>query len=115
MMPSAGARWLHAADRSATAIELCGKTNWKPRRPGPICSLVQCFFSYEAIMRPITLLLFAGLSLASLAACAPVPGNTYPKTALAQTCDRMEGYPDCHSGRESTLTREALRAPAHAS
>jgi hypothetical protein len=65
-------------------------------------------------MRPFTVLLFSGLSLASVGACAPVPGNTYPEAALATTCDQMEGYPDCNSGQEATITAQALQTQAAA-
>jgi hypothetical protein len=66
-------------------------------------------------MRPTALMMFSGLSLASIAACAPVPGNTYPQSALATTCDQMEGYPDCTSGHETTMTLQALQGPARSS
>lgn len=68
-------------------------------------------------MRPTALLLFSALSLASIAACAPLSGNAYPKTALAATCPELEGYPGCHSGQDAgaTTTLHALTAPGHAS
>jgi hypothetical protein len=50
-------------------------------------------------MRAIIVLLFSALSLASIAACAPISGDTYSKAALASACPALEGYPDCHPGQ----------------
>jgi hypothetical protein len=50
-------------------------------------------------MRAIIVLLFSGLSLASIAACAPISGDAYSKAALASACPALEGYPDCHPGQ----------------
>jgi hypothetical protein len=64
-------------------------------------------------MRAVSILLFSGLSLASIAACAPISGEAETKAALAASCPVMEGYPDCHSGEDSA---EIVRiAPAHSS
>jgi hypothetical protein len=64
-------------------------------------------------MRAVSILLFSGLSLASIAACAPISGEADTKAAFAASCPAMEGYPDCHSGEDSA---EIVRiAPAHAS
>jgi hypothetical protein len=46
-------------------------------------------------MRSTAILLFSALSLASVAACAPLSGDQ--RTARAATCPRLEGYPDCPS------------------
>lgn len=45
-------------------------------------------------MRALAILLLSGLSVASIAACAPT--SDYQKNALA-TCPQLEGYPDCPS------------------
>lgn len=55
-------------------------------------------------MRPVVIVLFSGLSLASIAACAPVSGDAYPTAALANTCPELEGYPGCHSGQDAGAT-----------
>jgi len=64
-------------------------------------------------MRPLTILLLSGLSLASIAGCTRMSSNTYPTTVLAATCPEFEGYPGCHSGSAggATATAEALAAP----
>lgn len=68
-------------------------------------------------MRAIAIVLFSGLSLASIAACAPMSGDDYSKAALATTCPQLQGYPGCHSGQDAgaTLTAQELTAPSNAS
>lgn len=56
-------------------------------------------------MRPVAILVFSALSLASIAACAPTAD--YQKTALA-TCPQLEGYPDCPA--ETAGTAVAIAA-----
>jgi hypothetical protein len=59
-------------------------------------------------MRPVTVLLFSALSLASIAACAPT--TDYQKTAL-MTCPQLEGYPDCPA-QSAGSSVEVAAAPA---
>ena len=67
-------------------------------------------------MRAISIL-FSGLSLVSIAACASISGEAETKAAFAASCPALEGYPDCHSGEESAgmVGIHAPTAPAHAS
>jgi hypothetical protein len=65
-------------------------------------------------MRTITLLLFSGMSLASVAACSSSSGNPYGMANLAATCPEIEGYPGCHSGQDAGATMTARRLVAQA-
>ncbi|HEX9466543.1 MAG TPA: hypothetical protein VGB82_28430 [Alphaproteobacteria bacterium] len=52
----------------------------------------------DAPMRLIAFILFSGIALASMSACAPVSGNTGtlgPTGVNTTECPTLEGYPDC--------------------
>lgn len=50
-------------------------------------------------MRLIAFMLFSGIALTSISACAPVPGDTGTsrQTSVNNPCPELQGYPDCHS------------------
>lgn len=50
-------------------------------------------------MRLFAFILFSGIALTSIGACAPVPGDIgAPRQASVNSsnCPALEGYPDCH-------------------
>lgn len=48
----------------------------------------------------VAFILFSGIALTSMSACAPVSGNTGPlrlTTLKTPECSTLEGYPDCRA------------------